>query len=427
MKKFPKANLHALTIGVAAIVFFALGWLNGSRTRNDFIPVYDGARCLLHGCNPYGAGVLLYPPSTILALSPMALFHYSAAWFIWFFLNGALFVAAVVVVLSLCPRRHKWLATALGAVILAGSSLLLKEAQPATFAISLVVIGAYFFLRGRALLLGAVLLMLSLAVKPQIGGLVVLYLFFRGVHRRYAAVAMVGAVTFLLCGGLILRMQPQSANWVSDLGSNLSRAVAPGATDDPRPANELAIAAVNLQTITSVFFKDEKAYNDAAYAVFAVLFIAWSVAVLRMNPNMDNHLLSLGALSVLTLMPVYHRSYDSRLLILAIPAALIVFEKRRILGAFLCVLLALSSVSIQHFVQVHLQRNGLFQTVQRSKPLLILLVRESDIILLVLAVLFTAALVGFRTPLDSGQGQIAWKSAKLREIPIEAVGDRISH
>lgn len=338
----------------------------------------------------------MYPPSTLLVLSPLALFQYPVAWFIWFLLNGVLFVSAVVLILSLCPKQHRWLATALGAVFLAGSSLLLVLAQPSAFAISLVVIAVYLFLRGRSLLVAAALLMLSLAVKPMIGGLIVLYLFFRGIHRRYAALAMVGALTLLFFGGLILRMHPQSANWVSDVRANVSRAVAPGATDDPRPANEQADAALNLQTITSIFFKDERAFNGVAYMVFGVLLIAWAMAVMPMKPNIDNHLLSLGALSVLTLLPVYHRNYDSRFLLLSIPAALIVFEKRRIVGALLCTFVALATVSIQHWVQLLLQRDGLLQTVQEHKPLFILLLRESDIRLLILFCLLLIALFNVR-------------------------------
>jgi hypothetical protein len=175
MHKFRKLNVHAFAIGIAALIFLVLGGLRAFYIWNDFVPVYAGARCLLRGCNPYGTGELVYPPSTLLVLSPLALFQYPAAWLIWFLLNGALFVAAVVLVLSLCPKRHRWLTTTLGAVFLAGSSQLLILAQPAAFAGSLLVIGVYFFLRGRALLVGTVLLMLSLAVKPQLGGLIVLY------------------------------------------------------------------------------------------------------------------------------------------------------------------------------------------------------------------------------------------------------------
>ena len=197
MKNLRKLDLRILTIAIAAIIFFMLGALRASQTKNDFVPVYDGARCMLHGCNPYGTGVLLYPPSTLLALSPLALFRSPVAWLLWFLLNGGLFVTAVVLVVSLCPSRHRWLATALGAVLLAGSSQLLILAQPSAFAVSLVVIGVFLFLRGRSLFFGAVLLMFSLAVKPQIGGLIVLYLFWRGIHRRYAALAIGGAIALL--------------------------------------------------------------------------------------------------------------------------------------------------------------------------------------------------------------------------------------
>jgi hypothetical protein len=405
MKNLRKLDLRILTIAIAAIIFFMLGALRASQTKNDFVPVYDGARCMLHGCNPYGTGVLLYPPSTLLALSPLALFRSPVAWLLWFLLNGGLFVTAVVLVVSLCPSRHRWLATALGAVLLAGSSQLLILAQPSAFAVSLVVIGVFLFLRGRSLFFGAVLLMFSLAVKPQIGGLIVLYLFWRGIHRRYAALAIGGAIALLLCGGLVLKMEPQSANWVSDLRANLAFAGAPGATDDPRPSNEQAGAALNLQTITSIFFRDEKVFNIAAYVIFGSLFVVWATAVQRMKPTIENHLLSLGALSVLTLLPIYHRNYDSRFLLISLPAVVIVYEKRRIVGAFLCVLVALATVSIQYWLLVVLQRDGLLQTVKENKPLLVLLLRESGIKLLLLFCLFMVALLNIRDSKNSSQSE----------------------
>jgi Glycosyltransferase family 87 len=387
-----KVEPHTLVIVISSVIFFALGGLRAQYVRNDFVPVYEGARCLLRGCNPYGSGELLYPPSTLFVLSPLALLKYPVAWSIWFVLSGVLFVAAVFLILSLCPSRHRWLATGLGAVLLAGSSLLLVLGQPSAFAVSLVGIGVYFFLQGRRLPVAAVLITLSLAVKPQIGGLIILYLFFRGVHRRYAALSMAGALAILFCGGLILMAHPQSADWVADLRTNLSKAAAPGATDDPRPSNQQASAALNLQTVTSIFFNDEKVFNDVAYAIFGMLLAVWVVAVMRMNPNLNNHLLSIGALTVLTLMPVYHRNYDSRFLLLAIPGTLIVFERRRILGAFLCVLTALATVSIQHWVQLFLQADGMLHTVQRNKALLVLLLRESDIRLLLLFSLYMVTL-----------------------------------
>jgi len=399
--KFRKLNLHALTIGIAALIFFIIGGLRASEVTNDFVSVYAGASGILHGSDPYATGRLVYPPSTLLVLSPLALFPYHVAWVIWFLLNGGLVVAAVVLVLSLCPKRRRWLTTAMGAVLLAGSSQLLIFAQPSAFAIALAAMGVYCFLRSRALVAGALLLMLSLAVKPQIGGLIVLYLLFKGVHRRYAALALAGATTLFLCGALFLKMHAQSADWVAELRANISTGVEPGGSADPRPSNEMATSILNLQAITSIFITDEKWFNAAAYAIFGILFIAWVVPVLRIRPTLENHLLSIGALSVLTLLPIYHRSYDSRLLILSIPASLILFEKRRVAGIFACVLTALSTVSISHWARILLERDGLLQTVLQNKLLLILALRESSFQLLALFFLIMVALFRIRETKES--------------------------
>jgi hypothetical protein len=415
MAQSSRRDLRALTLCGAALAFFLLGGLRAQVDRNDFVPVYQGARCLLHGCNPYGTGELLYPPSTLLVLSPLAVFPYPVAWLLWFLLSGALFISAVVAVLSLCPDRHRWLATTLGAVLLAGSSLLLILGQPSAFSVSLLAIGTTLFLKGRNLPLGAVLVTLSLAVKPQMGALVVLYLFLRGIHRRYAALSMVGAFALLLCGGFILKMDPQSADWRASLKSNVSRAVTPGATDDPRPANEHAAAALNLQTVTSVFFVDEKAFNDAAYGIFAVLFIVWGIAAFRISPKLDNHLQSIAAVTVLTLMPVYHRNYDSRLLLLAIPGAVIAFGRRPVLGTAISILTALTTISLQHWVELSLVHHGLLHFVMNSKTLLILLLRESNIRLLVLYCLFVIALLDAPAPVEAGTDLDTKTLGRVRE------------
>ena len=179
----------------------------GFRASYDFVPVYTGARCLLHRCNPYDTEQLqqqfsagggrptelpsweidmpVYPPSTFLVLSPLALLRFPIARLLWFLLNGCLLVTSAGLILSLCrdptggllPRWHhsSW----------QRAEFCWYWVNPATFAISLVIIGCYLFLRGRLLPLGAFLFMLSLAVKPQIGGLIVLYLLAQRIHWRY--------------------------------------------------------------------------------------------------------------------------------------------------------------------------------------------------------------------------------------------------
>jgi hypothetical protein len=416
---FRKPQLHLLVLGIAAIVFFAIGAARVFRASYDFVPVYTGARCLLQGCNPYDTKQLeqqffaaggrrkelpswqidmpVYPPSTFLTLSPLALLRYPIARVLWFLLNACLFVTSAGLILALCLGPRRWLATTLTSFILATSGILLVLGQPAAFSISLVIIGCYLFVRGRCLALGAFLFMLSLAVKPQIGGFIVVYLLVQRIHWRYAAVALAGALAILLSAGLILRSHPRSSDWTSTLRANLSSTLSPGGSADPRPANTEAVGDVNLQTLTSIFFSNPRVFNPVAYAISLVLLAALIVVVLRANAGQELHFLALAALSVLSLTPVYHRFYDTRLLLLTIPAVLIVFQKRRLLGALIAVLTLLAVISMQYRVQGFLLQHREWQSVLQNKFLLILLLRQQNLELLMLFCLYLFAIVSVRS------------------------------
>jgi hypothetical protein len=413
-----RQHLHLLVLGISAIVLFVAGGARVFRSSNDFVPVYTGARCLLHGCNPYDTSQLeqqfyqaggqatdlpswdidvpVYPPSTFMVLSPLALFPFPAARLIWFLLNGCLFIAATGLILALCPPLQRWLATALGSLFLLSSAILLVLGQPAIFAISLLGIGIYLFLRGLLLPLGTLMLLLSLAVKPQVGGLIVLYLVARRLHWRCAAVAMAGALALLLAAALILQLHPRSVGWASTLRENLTATLDTGGSADPRPANPQAIGDTNLQSLTSIFFFSARKFNLAAYAVFIFLFAAFVLVFWAKNADAELHLLALAALSILSLMPVYHRFYDTRLLLLTVPAAVIVFQKRRFLGAAIAVMTALQVFSVQYRLQIFLIQHDEWKNVLQNKLLFILLLRQQNLELLILFSLYLLATVSIR-------------------------------
>jgi hypothetical protein len=413
--KVTKPKLQWLILGISALVFLVVGERRAFLYSYDFVPVYTGAECLLHGCNPYDTSQLemqffqaggradelpsweidvpVYPPSTFLALSPLALLSYPHARLLWFVLNGMLFVSSVGLVVSMCSGPEQWLATTLGSVFLITSGILLVLGQPATLAISLVVLGSYLFLRGRLLLLGALLFVVSLAVKPQIGGLLVLYFLAQKIQWRYAAVAMGGALAFLLSAGLMLNLHAHSANWTSTLHANLVSTLSPGGSADPRPANFEAIGDINLQALTSIFSADAHRFNGIAYAIFLVLLACWLMAILRTDAGQEKHFLALGALSVLSLTPVYHRFYDTRLLVLTIPAAVIVFQKRRLLGALIAVVTVVAIVSVQYRVQGYVLQHPKWHGVLQSKLLFILLLRQQNLELLILFSLYLFAML----------------------------------
>jgi hypothetical protein len=239
--------------------------------------------------------------------------------------------------------------------------------------------------------------MLSLAVKPQIGGLIALYFLAQKIYWRYAAVALVGALALLLSAGLFLKLRPQSANWTSTLRANLAATLSPGGSADPRPANQVAVGDANLQTLTSIFFAEARTFNLVAYAVFLGLLAVWILVVPWSSRSLEMHFLALAALSILSLMPVYHRFYDTRLLLLTVPAIITVVQKRRFLGAVIAVLTFLAVISVQYRVQVLLIQHAEWQSVLRHKFLFILLLRQQNLELLILFGLYMVAILGSRS------------------------------
>jgi hypothetical protein len=428
MKSFRPA-LHFVVLGVAAIVFLVAGGQRAFHISYDFVPVYTGAGCLLRGCNPYipsqleqqffraggRAGELnswdidvpVYPPSTFVALSPLALLSYPAARLLWFVLNGCLFVTSAVLILFLCPKEYRWPATILASFIVGTSGILLVLGQPALFAISLVIIASCLFLRGRLLGVATVLFVLSLAVKPQIGGLIVLYFSAQRIHWRYVVVAMAGALALLLAGGFLLSVHTDSAAWPTTLRANLAATLSPGGSADPRPANQESVGDANLQPLTSIVFADAQKFNLAAYAVFLALLVVWVRAVPWTNNTPEIHLVALAGLSVLTLLPVYHRFYDTRLLLLSVPAAMVIFEKRRLLGIAIAVITALAVISVQYRVQMFLIGHAKWENVLQHKLLFTLLLRQQNLELLILFGLYLAAML----PLKSGDRQSSLQQA----------------
>jgi hypothetical protein len=416
--KFTKPDLHLLVLFISALVMFALAGARVIQASNDFVPVYTGARCLLHGCNPYDTSQLeqqfyeagghaaelpswqidvpVYPPSTFLVLSPLALLRFPVARLLWFLLNGFLLVTAARLIQDMSPPQHRWLTTLLVCYFVITGEIVLVLGQPAVFSISLVIIGSYLFLRGRFLPAGAFLFLLSLAVKPQIGGLIVLYLLLSRVQWRYAAMAMAGAGALLLSASLILGHQPRSVAWASTLRANLSATLSPGGSADPRPENQQAIGDLNLQSLTSIVFPEAHTFNAVAYSVFLALLALGTLVGLRASSSGETSLISLAALSVLTLMPVYHRFYDTRLLLLSIPAIAIIFQKRRVLGALIALLTLLATISVQYRIQIFLLQQAKWQTVLRNKFLFIVLLRQQNLEMLILFCLYLVAMCTIR-------------------------------
>jgi len=400
----------------ATLCFFLRG-LYGLRSPVDFIPVYAGARCLVVGCNPYDTDQLdalykqqgvpdsdlygwdsslpVYPPSALLVLAPLGALKYTTARVCWFLLIGALYVTAAGTILQLCPPPHRLLAVVLCSWLLIRSNKLIFMGQPATLAIALLAIGTVLLLRKRLSGFAALCLILSLAVKPHIGLLVVLYLAVRGVQRRYAITALAGAMGMLLLGGAILYSRPISAHWVGDLKTNIVSAALPGRPADPRPHLDW-VPQADLQAVFSIFTPDQATYNRLSYTASLILFSLWLLGLRRAGRSFDAHLVALAAILCITILAIYHTATDLGVLMLAIPATVVLWNRNRRLGGVAAAALFLVLSPLQRILQFQFLSHPRWQPVLDSPWLYTLLLRQQVLLLLLLTCVYLTALFAVR-------------------------------
>src|SRR6202008_3124256 len=62
--------------------------------------------------------------------------------------------------------------------------------------------------------------------------------------------------------------------------------------------------------------------------VCAPLLAVWVTVTLRSRPSLAKTYFALASIAVLSLLPVYHRQYDAKVIILAIPALAILWGER---------------------------------------------------------------------------------------------------
>ena len=89
---------------------------------------------------------------------------------------------------------------------------------------------------------------------------------------------------------------------------------------------------INLQSAISFFRDDPHFYNAVSYLVCGAMLIVWSISVLKSRPTRERTWLALAAISALTMLPVYHRTSDAKLLLLAVPACAMLWAKGNAVG-----------------------------------------------------------------------------------------------
>jgi len=362
-----------LAFGIGLFLF--LGIVLESNTivsMSDFKGVYYGAQCALNHCDPYkeaeltrfyesrgGGGpneltvlrrtVTLYVnlPTGLLFMLPFAILPWGPAHFLWMAVIGFGFSLAATLMWKLGARHAPIASGFLVLLFLLGSELLIEVSNTAGVVVSFCVIAVWCFLEERFVVAGIVLLAFSLAFKPHDGGLVWLFFLLKGgVYRKRALQTLLATVLIGLPG--IAFMTYASPNWLPEMRANLAEISAHGGPNDEGPAtiqpHSHSSSVTDLQSAVSVFKDDARFFKPVSYPMIAPLVIWWGVATVRTRPSRATTWLAIASISALLLLPIYHRQYDTRLLVLTIPACALLWAEGGIVGWLAVLLTAAGAV-----------------------------------------------------------------------------------
>ncbi len=371
MTKARRDGLYLVLLGCAMFVLIGSALENAVPvTSVDFRVVYYSARCLLEHRDPYNEADLdyiyrtqggttpqdspqirrserlyNYLPTAFPVTLPFAIFPFSLAHLLWLAFTAGIVILASYLMWDIGADSSPILAGALICLSLANSELFLILGNPAGIAIGFCVVATWCFVRERLEYVGILCLALSLMLKPHDSGLVWLYFLLAGgvLRRRAWQVLAVVAVLSLLA---ILWVSHIAPNWPNELRSILATYSSHGDVNDPGPSSMASHGigmVICLQAVISVFRDDPRFYNPVTYLVCGVLLLVWLVKVLRSSYTPKMAWFALAPIAALSMLPVYHRIYDARLLLLSIPACALLWKEG---GAIAWLALAVDAIGI---------------------------------------------------------------------------------
>ncbi len=388
----------------------------------DFKAVYYGARCLIQHGDPYKATEFLrvyeaeggkFPsdptmsrlfrravpvfinlPTSLFLVAPLAMLPWGPAQALWMLLVAGSLTLAAFLMWKLAASFAPGVSLFLVCFVLANCELIVSSGRLAGIAVSLCVVAVWCFLRDRFVPAGILCLAFSLAIKPHDAGMVWLYfLLAGGVHRKRALQTLL--VTVALSLPAFLWVTHVAPHWMPELRSNLAAISAHGDLSDPGPAS-ISIhnpdRVIDLQTVISVFRDDPRIYNPASYLICGALLLAWAVRTLRARFSPAGAWLALAAIATLSMLPVYHRQYDAKLILLTVPACAMLWAEGGLTG-WIALLVNTAGVVLTAdipsaalvllFDKLHVGAAGIF-----GKILTVVLMRPAPLILLAMGIFY---------------------------------------
>ncbi len=342
MKRSGIDSLWFLLLGSAAFLAFGFLQSKASFPLMDFKVVYYSAQCLLHHCDPYSQSDVLrlyaqhadissasatdrlvlsgnpYLPSEFSFTFLFGLMPFGPAQLLWLVLIAGGFILGSFAVWDLSSDHAPEIAAILLCFCLANSGSVIYFGNPAGVAVPLCILAVWCFFRERFVNWGILCLAISLVLKPQDAGLIWLFfLLSGGTYRRRALQTL--ALVVVLSLPATLWITHVSPHWIQELGSIERQFFGRGGINNPNGAHG-TLAITSLQPIFSYFWDSPRIYHLLTGVVCAPLLIVWVIVTLTSRPSRAKTYFALASIAVLSLLPVYHRQYDAKIIILTIPA-----------------------------------------------------------------------------------------------------------
>lgn len=353
-------GMYFLLLGSVVFILLGLAFENVAKVpMQDFGVVYDPARCLIRQCDPYNESEVLrayeaekdygplvtankhhaetryiYFPTAFLVTVPFAMLPWGSAHILWMILTLGCLVFASFLIWDLGAIYAPIVSGVLIGFLLANSEVIVVLCNPAGIAIGLCVVAVWCFFRERFIPVGILCLAASLALKPQDAGLVWLYfLLAGGVYRKRALQTLLTVV--VLCLPAVLWVWHVSPHWMQEWHSNVLAYSTHGGNDDTSLA-ALRIhgraGVISLQAVVNAFSDNPLIYNLVAYLACRALLLAWAVRTLRSRFSLPGTWLALASIAALSMLFVRHHPYDTKLLLLTVPACAMLWAEGGLIG-----------------------------------------------------------------------------------------------
>lgn len=279
----------------------------------------------------YDQGVFtrnVYPPSEIALVSPLALLPFKLARALWLFFIAVGFILAGFAIFQTSTAPS--LAGALLALMLLGSESLVRYANAAGIEVTLTALGVVSIIRQRYAKAGVLALGAALALKPHDSGLLWLcFLLAGGVYRRSAGQAL--AVALALTLPAVAWLSFLAPNWPAELAQNLQFFSSDGQSNTPYGLHGTCFITC-LQVIFAFMHNSPRFYNIATWLISVPLLLTWARGTIGAQKFEYRLWLSVAAITALSMVSIYHRQYDAKLIILTIPACALLWKSAKRLG-----------------------------------------------------------------------------------------------